>query len=216
MSSLDAPAGEKRLRYSLRAFRHREFRTFWSAALVSNTGSWLSNLTVPYVLYDLTHSAVWVGLAAVAQFLPGVLMAPYSGALADRHAWELADELSRTRWPTPAALDEIRERGWAKSVAEMEPGLTAISAAVPTRMGGVLAALTVSGSTSHMTDERCEELLPDLLGTVRQIGRALALSNLAAGHVFTSAARSHRGQSRNGRSPGSKTRGQSLTCARGS
>jgi predicted MFS family arabinose efflux permease len=85
VSSLDASTGETGLRSSLRAFRHREFRIFWSAALVSNTGSWLANLTVPYVLYDLTHSAFWVGLAALAQFLPGVVMAPYGGALADRH-----------------------------------------------------------------------------------------------------------------------------------
>lgn len=85
VTSLDVPGGETGLRYSLRAFRHREFRIFWSAALVSNTGSWLSNLTVPYVMYGLTHSAFWVGLAALAQFLPGVLMAPYGGALADGH-----------------------------------------------------------------------------------------------------------------------------------
>jgi MFS family permease len=85
VTSLDAPADGTGLRYSLRAFRHRRFRIFWSAALVSNTGSWLSNLTVPFVLYDLTHSAFWVGLAALAQFLPGVVMAPYGGALADRH-----------------------------------------------------------------------------------------------------------------------------------
>jgi predicted MFS family arabinose efflux permease len=85
VSGLDSPARETGLRYSLRAFRHRAFRIFWSAALVSNTGSWLANLTVPYVLYDLTHSALWVGLAALAQFLPGVVMAPYGGALADRH-----------------------------------------------------------------------------------------------------------------------------------
>ncbi len=89
-------------------------------------------------------------------------------------AWELADERTRVRWPDPASLEEIRHRGWATSVAEMEPGLTAISAVVPTRTGGALAALTVSGSTSRMSEERCQELLPDLLGTARQIGRAVA------------------------------------------
>lgn len=73
------------LRHSLRAFRHRRYRVFWAAAAVSNTGSWLSNLTVPYVLFELTSSAFWVGLAALAQFLPGVLTAPWGGALADRH-----------------------------------------------------------------------------------------------------------------------------------
>jgi MFS family permease len=84
VEAVDA-AGEEGLRHALRAFRHRRFRYFWCAALVSNAGSWLSNLTVPYVLFALTHSAFWVGLAALAQFLPSVAMAPYGGALADRH-----------------------------------------------------------------------------------------------------------------------------------
>mgnify|MGYP002622529528 CR=1 FL=1 len=51
---------------------------------VSNTGTWLSNLTVPYVLYQATHSAVWVAWAAVAQFAPGLIFAPLGGTLADR------------------------------------------------------------------------------------------------------------------------------------
>ena len=87
MSALEAVEGAEQhgLRHSLRAFRSARFRYFWCAALVSNAGSWLSNLTVPYVLFSLTHSAFWVGLAALAQFLPSVAMAPYGGALADRH-----------------------------------------------------------------------------------------------------------------------------------
>ena len=72
------------MRHALRAFRHRNFTIFWWGALVSNTGTWLSNLTVPYVLYQLTGSALWVGMATVAQFAPGVLLAPLGGALADR------------------------------------------------------------------------------------------------------------------------------------
>lgn len=50
---------------------------------MSNTGTWLGNLTVPYVLYQETGSAVWVGLAAAAQFAPAFLLAPLGGSLAD-------------------------------------------------------------------------------------------------------------------------------------
>ncbi|MER2135023.1 MAG: MFS transporter [Arthrobacter sp.] len=71
--------------YSFRAFKHRNFSRFWLGALVSNIGGWLSNLAVPFVLYDITGSAVWVGLASVAQFVPGVLLGPLGGALADRY-----------------------------------------------------------------------------------------------------------------------------------
>ncbi len=72
------------LRHSLRAMRHREFRLFWWGALVSNIGQWLQNLTVPFVLYGLTDSATWVGLATFSQFMPAMLLGPLGGSLADR------------------------------------------------------------------------------------------------------------------------------------
>lgn len=68
---------------TLRAFRHRDFTIFWLGALVSNTGSWLQNLTVPYVIYEITGSALWVGVATAAQFLPGFFGSPIGGHLAD-------------------------------------------------------------------------------------------------------------------------------------
>ena len=71
--------------YSLRAFRHREFSLFWTGAVISNIGSWLSNLTVPFVIYQDTHSAFWVGLVSVFQFAPNILLGPWGGVLADRH-----------------------------------------------------------------------------------------------------------------------------------
>lgn len=73
-----------RLPASLRAFAHRDFTLFWSGALVSNIGVWLSNLTVPFVLFQLTQSALWTSLASVAQFLPSFLLGPVAGWLADR------------------------------------------------------------------------------------------------------------------------------------
>jgi len=79
------PVQTSGLRHSVRAFRHRNFTIFWCGALVSNTGNWLQNLTVPYVLYQLTGSAFWVSLATVAQFAPGLLLGPLGGSLADRH-----------------------------------------------------------------------------------------------------------------------------------
>lgn len=69
---------------AFRALRHRDFTLFWSAALVSNSGSWLQNVTVPFVLYATTRSTAWVGVAGFAQFLPALLLGPVGGVLADR------------------------------------------------------------------------------------------------------------------------------------
>ena len=44
----------------------------------------MQNVTVPYVLFQLTHSAAWVGMAVVAQIAPSILVSPVAGSLADR------------------------------------------------------------------------------------------------------------------------------------
>lgn len=44
----------------------------------------MQNVTVPYVIFQVTHSATWVGLSAFVQLSPSVLMGPLSGWIADR------------------------------------------------------------------------------------------------------------------------------------
>lgn len=68
----------------MRALRHRDFRIFLLGALASNSGTWLQNLAVPYVLFELTGKSIWVGLAGFAQFIPSFLLGPLGGSLADR------------------------------------------------------------------------------------------------------------------------------------
>ena len=72
------------LKRALRALKHREFAIFWSGALASNTGTWIQNMTVPYVLYQITESAFWVGFATFAQFVPQMVLGPLGGSIADR------------------------------------------------------------------------------------------------------------------------------------
>lgn len=74
------------LREAGAALRIPEFRRFWIGAIVSNSGTWMQNVTVPYVLYELTGSASWVGLASFLQFLPALFMGPLGGTLADRYS----------------------------------------------------------------------------------------------------------------------------------
>ncbi|MDG2114197.1 MAG: MFS transporter, partial [Actinomycetota bacterium] len=77
-----APSG---LREGMAAFRHRNFRIFFWGALASNSGNWLQNLAVPYVLFEITGKSIWVGLAGFAQFIPSFVFGPLGGSLADRH-----------------------------------------------------------------------------------------------------------------------------------
>lgn len=72
-------------RKALEVFRIRNYRLFWFGGLISNIGRWFQTVAVPIVVFDLTGSAAWVGLAGFAQIMPMALMGPWGGAIADRY-----------------------------------------------------------------------------------------------------------------------------------
>lgn len=104
----------------------------------------------------------------------GKVLLAFAATPVHDEAWASATDRARAIWPSAEKLAEIRERGWATSIAEMEPELTAMAAAVPTPTGGAIAALTIAGATTRMTESRRQEILPHLLATVRTIGEAAA------------------------------------------
>lgn len=78
------------MRAPLRPLRHGNFALVWSAALVSNIGSWMQTVAVGALVTTSTHQAAWSALAAAAGFLPVALAGPLGGVLGDR--------LDRRRW----------------------------------------------------------------------------------------------------------------------
>jgi MFS family permease len=72
------------LRTAVAAFRHRNFALFWTGGLISNTGGWIQNVTVPFVVFQLTDSKTWVGFAGFSLLITAALFGPIGGTLADR------------------------------------------------------------------------------------------------------------------------------------
>jgi MFS family permease len=69
---------------AFRPLRHRNFALVWTAALVSNVGTWMETVAVGDLVAVRTGEAGWTGLVAAAGFLPMGLMGPIGGAIADR------------------------------------------------------------------------------------------------------------------------------------
>jgi MFS family permease len=68
----------------LRAFRHRDFRLFWSAQLVSLCGTWMQSLAQAWLVLELTGSAMRLGIVSALQFGPFLVLALVAGAVVDR------------------------------------------------------------------------------------------------------------------------------------
>ena len=63
---------------------HRNYRLFFSGQLVSVSGTWMQDTALPWLVLQLTHSPVYVGLLIFARYAPFMAFGLFSGALADR------------------------------------------------------------------------------------------------------------------------------------
>jgi MFS family permease len=69
---------------AIRALRQRNFRLFWSGQLISVMGAWMQSIGQAWLVLDLTHSPVQLGVVGALQFLPVLLFSLFTGVFADR------------------------------------------------------------------------------------------------------------------------------------
>ena len=79
MTTENAPSGSIRS-----ALRYPGFRWLLSGLAVSQTGDWLYNLALVVLVYQRTHSALWVGVTTAVRVVPVVVLGPLGGVLTDR------------------------------------------------------------------------------------------------------------------------------------
>ncbi len=143
---------------SLRPLRSRNFALIWSAALVSNVGSWMQTVVLGAIVYVRTGQVAWTGLVAAAGFIPIGLLAPIGGVLADR--------LDRRRWLI------------VTTVAEMLFAATlAVLAATGHDPPGVLVVLAfLGGASGAIGFPAYQAMVPDLVPREDLLG-AVSLSS---------------------------------------
>ncbi|HEY4460808.1 MAG TPA: MFS transporter [Pseudonocardiaceae bacterium] len=66
------------------SLRTRNFRLFIIGQLISNSGNWLTTVAITLLVLHRTGSGAGVGLLAVCQFGPLLVLSPFAGLIADR------------------------------------------------------------------------------------------------------------------------------------
>ena len=145
---------------SLRPLRSRNFALIWSAALVSNLGSWMQTVGLSVLVYSHTGKAGagWAGIVAAAGFVPIGLLAPIGGALADR--------LDRRRWLIVTTLAET-----AVAVA-----LTVLVATKHDPPGVLVLLAFLGGAAGAIGFPAYQAMVPDLVPKRDLLG-AVSLSS---------------------------------------
>ena len=79
---MDAPAPQRNGR-AIDALRQRTFRRVYTGAFLSNIGTWMQNVVLGALAYDLTESSSFVGVILFAQLGPMLFFSMMGGLLAD-------------------------------------------------------------------------------------------------------------------------------------
>src|SRR6266542_3016721 len=67
------------------AVQYREFRLIWLGWGGTGLALWMDQVSRGWLIYQLTDSALQLGLVRLIQAAPFLLMSPIAGALADRY-----------------------------------------------------------------------------------------------------------------------------------
>src|SRR5262245_47459621 len=66
------------------AMRHRNFQLYFGGQLVSNIGTWMQIIAQGWVVYQIGHSELTLGLVAFASAIPVLVVSPWGGVIVDR------------------------------------------------------------------------------------------------------------------------------------
>ena len=64
--------------------RHRNYRLFFIGQVVSVSGTWMQNIALAWLVVQLTHSPLAVGVLAFCRFIPFTVFGLFAGVVADR------------------------------------------------------------------------------------------------------------------------------------
>ncbi len=78
------------------AMRHRNFQLYFGGQLISNIGTWMQIIAQSWVVYQLGHSEVTLGLVAFASAVPSLLITPWGGVVVDRMSRRMLLVLTQT------------------------------------------------------------------------------------------------------------------------
>ncbi|MFV0317107.1 MAG: MFS transporter [Microthrixaceae bacterium] len=140
------------------AFRHEAFRRVFAGTLSSNIGTWMQNVILIALAYDLTDSSTFIGIITFAQLGPMLVLSPLGGAIADR----------------------VNRRVLMISIAALQGVLSALLAVVATSDEPSRAVLVIVvaglGIGSAINAPAANAVLPELVGR-RDLQGAVALNS---------------------------------------
>ncbi|MCX7831561.1 MAG: MFS transporter [Actinobacteria bacterium] len=72
------------IKSTFHSLKYESFRLLWAGGWFSNVGSWIQNVAIGWLVYELTKSSVSLGIVNFSSTIPVFFLSFYAGAITDR------------------------------------------------------------------------------------------------------------------------------------
>ncbi len=73
-----------RLPQTFRSLQHRNFQLYFAGQLISVAGTWMQVVAQAWLVYELSHSELMLGIVGFAAAIPSLIVSPWGGVVVDR------------------------------------------------------------------------------------------------------------------------------------
>jgi MFS family permease len=80
----ESRARSTRLPQTFRSLQHRNFQLYFTGQLISVAGTWMQVVAQAWLVYELSHSELMLGVVGFAAAIPSLLISPWGGVVVDR------------------------------------------------------------------------------------------------------------------------------------
>jgi MFS family permease len=142
-----------------RALGHRNFRLYLVGQGVSVVGSWMQQVAMAWLMYQLTASPLWLGLLGFTGQIPSLFLTPLAGGLIDR-------------------TDRLRLLFLTQTVAMAQAlVLAALTLTGAVAVWHVIALSLVLGAVTAFDNPTRQSLLGEMVGRRDDLPNAIALNS---------------------------------------
>ncbi len=148
--------------HAWRALRHRNFQLFFAGQSISVIGTWMTRLATAWLVYQLTHSALLLGVVSFAGQIVSFLLGPFAGVWVER-------------------LDRRRLLVWTQVAAAFQSlALAALTLARVITLPEIVALTALQGLINAFDTPARHSFLVQMVEGPEDLGNAIALNSSMA------------------------------------
>ena len=145
--------------HAWRALRHRNFRLFFYGQSISVIGTWMTRLATSWLVYQLTHSALLLGVVSFSGQILSFLLGPFAGVWVER-------------------VNRRKLLVWTQAAAAVQSlALAALTLAHVINLGEIIALSALQGLINAFDMPGRQSFLVQMVEDRKDLGNAIAINS---------------------------------------